>query len=70
MPLVTAGEMKLERGRRIDYVLIRSGIHGPLLDVAGCRIAFDEPDGETWPSDHFGLIAELTRPPAPPGAWD
>lgn len=69
-PLVTAGEMKLERGRRIDYVLVRSGVHGPPLDVADCRIAFDQPEGDLWPSDHFGLIAELTRPPAAPGAWD
>jgi endonuclease/exonuclease/phosphatase family metal-dependent hydrolase len=29
-PLVRAGQMPLERGRRIDYVLIRSGPHGPL----------------------------------------
>jgi endonuclease/exonuclease/phosphatase family metal-dependent hydrolase len=69
-PLVTAGEMKLERGRRIDYVLVRSGVHGPPFDVADCRIAFDRPEGDLWPSDHFGLIAELTRPPAAPGDWD
>lgn len=68
-PLVRAGEMKLERGRRIDYILIRSGAHGPALDVANCRIVFDQPVDGIWPSDHYGLLAELQRPAHPPGAW-
>jgi endonuclease/exonuclease/phosphatase family metal-dependent hydrolase len=66
-PLVLAGEMKLERGRRIDYILVRSGIHGPLLDVAACRQVFDEPIHGIWPSDHVGLLADLVRPARPPG---
>jgi endonuclease/exonuclease/phosphatase family metal-dependent hydrolase len=61
-PLVVAGEMKLERGRRIDYVLIRSGVHGPLLDAADCRLIFNEPVDGVWPSDHFGVLADLIRP--------
>jgi hypothetical protein len=38
-PLVRAGEMPLEPGRRIDYIMIRSGIHGRpwrLPSVAEC----------------------------------
>ncbi|TDU83918.1 endonuclease/exonuclease/phosphatase family metal-dependent hydrolase [Kribbella voronezhensis] len=69
-PLVPAGEMKLERGRRIDYIMVRSGIHGPLLDVRDCRIVFDEPVDGVWVSDHFGLFAELVRPDRPVGEWD
>lgn len=68
-PLVPAGEMKLERGRRIDYVLVRSGDHGPLLEIAGSRIVFDEAVDGIWASDHFGLVAELARPAVPPGTW-
>lgn len=68
-PLVRAGEMPLERGRRIDYVMTRSTAHGPLLDVAECRLAFDQPVDGIWPSDHFGVLAELRRPEHRPGSW-
>ncbi len=68
-PLVTAGEMALERGRRIDYVLVRCGVHGPRLEVAGCRLAFDQPVGGVWASDHFGVVADLELPRRPPGSW-
>jgi endonuclease/exonuclease/phosphatase family metal-dependent hydrolase len=68
-PLVTAGEMALETGRRIDYVMVRCGIHGPSLDVADCRRVFDEPVDGVWPSDHFGVLADLAVPDHPPGAW-
>jgi endonuclease/exonuclease/phosphatase family metal-dependent hydrolase len=68
-PLVRAGEMPLERGRRIDYILTRSGPHGPLLDVADCRLTFTAPVDDVWPSDHFGVLADLRPPPHPPGQW-
>jgi endonuclease/exonuclease/phosphatase family metal-dependent hydrolase len=68
-PLVRAGQMPLERGRRIDYILIRSGPHGPMLDVADCRLTFDEPVDGVWPSDHYGLLADLELPPHAPGTW-
>jgi endonuclease/exonuclease/phosphatase family metal-dependent hydrolase len=69
-PLVGAGEMALERGRRIDYVMVRCGVHGPTLDVAACWLAFDQPVDGVWASDHFGLVADLERPRRPPGSWD
>ena len=68
-PLVTAGEMKLERGRRIDYVMVRCGTHGPGLAVAGCRLAFDQPVEGVWASDHYGVVADLELPRRRPGAW-
>jgi endonuclease/exonuclease/phosphatase family metal-dependent hydrolase len=68
-PLVRAGEMPLERGRRIDHVLVRSGPHGPLLDVADCRLVLDRPVDGVWASDHFGVLADLRPPPHPPGTW-
>lgn len=68
-PLVRAGEMSLELGRRIDHVMVRCGVHGPTLDVAGCELAFDAPVGGVWASDHFGVVADLAVPDHPPGAW-
>jgi endonuclease/exonuclease/phosphatase family metal-dependent hydrolase len=68
-PLVRAGQMPLERGRRIDYVLVRSGPHGPLLDVADCRLVGTEPVDGVWVSDHFGVLADLVPPGHPPGEW-
>jgi endonuclease/exonuclease/phosphatase family metal-dependent hydrolase len=68
-PLVRAGQMPLERGRRIDHILVRSGPHGPLLDVAACEVVFDQAVDGVWASDHFGLLAELRPPCHAPGTW-
>lgn len=68
-PLVRAGEMPLERGRRIDHVMVRSGSHGSPLDVVNCQLVFDEPVDGVWASDHFGMMADLHRPNRPPGSW-
>jgi endonuclease/exonuclease/phosphatase family metal-dependent hydrolase len=68
-PLVQAGQMPLERGRRIDYVLIRSGPYGPLLDVVDCRLVFTEPVDGVWASDHFGVLADFRPPDHRPGQW-
>jgi hypothetical protein len=61
-PLVARGEMPLERGRRIDHILVRCGDHGPTLDVVACALVFNEPVGGVWASDHFGVVADLTLP--------
>jgi len=61
-PLVVSGEMPLERGRRIDYILVRCGEHGPTLDVSRCSLAFDFPVAGVWASDHFGVVADLSAP--------
>ena len=68
-PLVRAGEMPSEAGRRIDYVMVRCGPHGPTLDVARCTRAFDAPVDGVWASDHFGVVADLRLPRHPPGTW-
>ena len=65
-PLVASGEMPLELGRRIDYVMVRCGDHGPTLDVPYCERAFDEPVEGVWASDHFGVVADLAVPPSDP----
>ena len=61
-PLVRTGTMPLDRGRRIDYVMVRSGTHGPTLDVVSCELALAEPVDGVFGSDHFGVIAELATP--------
>jgi endonuclease/exonuclease/phosphatase family metal-dependent hydrolase len=68
-PLVRAGEMPLEAGRRIDYIMIRKSTHGPTLRIADCRRVLDRPVAEVWASDHFGVMADLAVPAHPPGAW-
>jgi endonuclease/exonuclease/phosphatase family metal-dependent hydrolase len=49
--------------RRLDYVLVRVGLHGgPTLEIAACERVFDKPLQGVWPSDHFGLVADLVPP--------
>jgi endonuclease/exonuclease/phosphatase family metal-dependent hydrolase len=69
-PLVRDGVVKGMRPfrdwpfRRIDYIFVRFGAHGGLaLDVAACERIFDEPINGVWASDHFGLVADLAKPP-------
>jgi endonuclease/exonuclease/phosphatase family metal-dependent hydrolase len=53
----------LEPDRRIDYIFSgfpkRDGVG--LLEV--CRVVCDEPQNSVWPSDHFGVYAELRTTP-------
>lgn len=59
-----------EPPRRIDYIYVR----GPDTKLRGepleTRLAFASPesskDGDVWPSDHFGLVTELS---AEPQSW-
>jgi endonuclease/exonuclease/phosphatase family metal-dependent hydrolase len=68
-PLVRRGEVATAVPRRIDYVLVRSGAHGPTLQVESCERLFTAPEGGVWASDHFGVLAELAEPEHPPGSW-
>jgi endonuclease/exonuclease/phosphatase family metal-dependent hydrolase len=68
-PLVRGGEVATAVTRRIDYVLVRSGAHGPTLQVTSCERLFTAPGGGVWASDHFGVVAELAEPGHPPGTW-
>jgi endonuclease/exonuclease/phosphatase family metal-dependent hydrolase len=68
-PLVRAGEIATAVSRRIDYVLVRSGDHGPTLQVLACDRLFDGPVGGMWASDHYGVAADLALPEHLPGSW-
>ena len=67
-PLVRDGVVKNMRPfkdwpfRRIDYIFLRLGAHGGnALDILACERIFDEPVDGVWASDHFGLIADLSK---------
>ena len=66
-PLVRDGEVSTAVSRRIDYVLVRSGLHGPTLRVARCERVLDQPRDGVWASDHYGVLADLVLPEQPPG---
>jgi endonuclease/exonuclease/phosphatase family metal-dependent hydrolase len=68
-PLVRAGEVATAVSRRIDYVLVRAGRHGALLQVLRCDRLLDQPVGGVWASDHYGVVADLAVPRHPPGTW-
>lgn len=65
-PLVAEGTWPLDRGRRIDYVLVRCAEHGPSLDITACARIFDQPVDGVWGSDHFGVVADLAVAPPEP----
>ena len=65
-PLVAEGTWPLDRGRRIDYVLVRCAEHGPSLDITACARTFDQPVDGVWGSDHFGVVADLALAPPEP----
>jgi endonuclease/exonuclease/phosphatase family metal-dependent hydrolase len=55
-------EMRMEVSRRIDYVFVRCDSNGPTLEIADCRLAFDQPFDGAWATDHFGVVADLRVP--------
>lgn len=61
-PLVRAGEVSTGATRRIDYVLVRSGLHGPTLRVVSPQRVLDRPEDGVWASDHYGVLADLGLP--------
>jgi endonuclease/exonuclease/phosphatase family metal-dependent hydrolase len=65
-PLVRDGEFATAVPRKIDHILVRSGLRGPTLLVADCRRVLDQPVGGVWASDHYGVLADLVAPPSPP----
>lgn len=48
-----------EPDRRIDYVWVRGGDERFRGEPLSARVCFDRPEGEAYPSDHFGVVAEL-----------
>ncbi|WP_163505905.1 endonuclease/exonuclease/phosphatase family protein [Fodinicola acaciae] len=56
-PLMSDGDWPFGR---IDYVLVRCGLHGgSTLRIDACERIFDQPVDGVWASDHFGVMADL-----------
>jgi endonuclease/exonuclease/phosphatase family metal-dependent hydrolase len=55
----------LEPNRRIDYVFAGYPTAQGLGLVEHCRVVCDEAEDGVWPSDHFGVYAELRSEPVP-----
>lgn len=53
----------LEPNRRIDYVFTGYPQASGLGLVEHCRVVCDAPGDGVWPSDHFGVYAELRSEP-------
>lgn len=53
-----------EPDRRIDYVLVGKPVEGGRGRVLACRRFGDTPVDGVWPSDHFGVVADLELAPA------
>jgi endonuclease/exonuclease/phosphatase family metal-dependent hydrolase len=60
--LVRDGEFGTAVSRKIDHILVRSGLRGPTLLVADCRRVLDQPVDGVWASDHYGVVADLVAP--------
>lgn len=56
-----------EPPRRIDYVFVRGPDRRYRGEPTRCRLVFCTPQDEVWPSDHFGVLADLETEPSPPG---
>lgn len=47
--------------RRIDYIFVGSPHqYKGYARVVSCRVVLDHPEGDNWPSDHFGVFAEIS----------
>jgi endonuclease/exonuclease/phosphatase family metal-dependent hydrolase len=57
--------LALEPERRIDYVFAGYPTSQGLGLVQHCRVVCDEAVDGVWPSDHFGVYAELRTDPLP-----
>ena len=52
-----------EPDRRIDYVFAGLPRRDGLGEITACRVVCDAEEGGVWPSDHFGVYAELRDAP-------
>ena len=55
--------LNLEPDRRIDYVFAGFPRRDGVGQITHCRVVCNEPKNGVWPSDHFGVYAELRAAP-------
>ncbi len=62
--------LAIEPERRIDYVLVGYPQPSGIGKVEACRVVCDDEEDGVWPTDHFGVYAEIRTEPIPGlGAW-
>jgi len=49
-----------EPPRRIDYIFVRGPDANWIGEPLHTRVVLDQPEGDVWPSDHFGLYTEIS----------
>src|SRR6185436_19359020 len=52
-----------EPSRRIDYVYVRGPDRTLRGEPLAARVVLDQPEAGVWPSDHFGVLAEIQAAP-------
>jgi endonuclease/exonuclease/phosphatase family metal-dependent hydrolase len=57
-----------EPERRIDYIFSRGPDRQQRGRPLSCRVVCDVADNDLFPTDHFGVLADLSVGPAPPPA--
>lgn len=55
----------LEPDRRIDYIFAGFPVRSGVGMLESCRVVCDDGRDGIWPSDHFGVYAELRTEPLP-----
>ncbi len=55
----------LEPERRIDYIFVGPPQPSGVGLVESCRVVCDNARGGVWPTDHFGVYAEIRTDPRP-----
>jgi endonuclease/exonuclease/phosphatase family metal-dependent hydrolase len=55
----TYARVEHEPRRRIDYIFVGLPGRAALGEVESCRVVCDDEKDGVWPSDHFGVFAEL-----------
>lgn len=55
----------LEPDRRIDYIFTGWPVRNGLGQILDCRVVCNDEHEGVWPTDHFGVYAELRTEPIP-----
>ena len=55
----------LEPDRRIDYIFVGPPQRDGVGLIESCRVVCNDGRDDVWPSDHFGLFAEVRTEPRP-----
>jgi endonuclease/exonuclease/phosphatase family metal-dependent hydrolase len=58
-----------EPSRRIDYIYVRGPDRQLRGEPVAARVVLDEPTAGVWPSDHYGVVADLYAAHRPHDPW-